>query len=158
MANLQTYFPKTGKVHAEGRYIKHLGVTAPKCCASAGAVSRFHYVIPTDLAVDCARCLNLISKEKTMAEDKGYWKRHMAGMYSYYRAGKILAHIQRQGAWYHISVSPLGQHERKIDIPRSQRTLAAAKEAAKREYTAASRNAIKEDQAALEHLKYIDML
>ncbi|MFE9850317.1 hypothetical protein ACFYPN_16105 [Streptomyces sp. NPDC005576] len=52
--NLQTH---TGKVHAPGAYYKQIKSRAPKCCASASAVARFHYIVPTDEPVDCHRCL-----------------------------------------------------------------------------------------------------
>lgn len=58
--NLQTH---TGTVHAPGKYYKALRTKAPKCCASASTVARFHYVIPVSLAVTCQKCLNLLAKE-----------------------------------------------------------------------------------------------
>lgn len=58
--NIQTH---TGKVHAPGRYYKQLRGVAPKCCASASAVMRYHYTAEVTAPVDCQRCLNALAKE-----------------------------------------------------------------------------------------------
>ena len=57
--NIKTH---TGVVHAPGKYYRALRAKAPKCCASASAVARFHYVIPVNLDVTCKKCLNLLAK------------------------------------------------------------------------------------------------
>lgn len=58
--NLATH---TGLVHAPGRYFKQIRSNAPKCCASASAVMRMHYLIPTNQPVTCKRCLVALAKE-----------------------------------------------------------------------------------------------
>lgn len=57
-SNLRTH---TGKVHAPGAYYKQIKSKAPKCCASASAVARFHYIVPTAEPVDCRRCLTALA-------------------------------------------------------------------------------------------------
>lgn len=60
--NLRTH---TGTVHAPGRAWKQLrGEIAPKCAASASAVMRWHYILPTDEDVTCKRCLAALAKEE----------------------------------------------------------------------------------------------
>ncbi|SCD41019.1 hypothetical protein GA0115251_106926 [Streptomyces sp. TverLS-915] len=59
--NLQTH---TGVVHASGARTKALPVgRAPKCCASRSALARYHFLIPTEQAVTCRRCLAALAKE-----------------------------------------------------------------------------------------------
>lgn len=61
-SNLMTH---TGRVHAPGRSFKQLrGGLAPKCCASASALARYHFITPTSQHVDCMRCLALLAKEQ----------------------------------------------------------------------------------------------
>lgn len=60
-SNLMTH---TGAVHAPGRTWKALGDNVgPKCAASASAVARWHFVIPTDNPVTCKRCLAALAKK-----------------------------------------------------------------------------------------------
>ncbi|EDY43951.1 hypothetical protein [Streptomyces sp. SPB074] len=61
--NLQTH---TGVVHASGARTKALPVgRAPKCCASRSALARYHFLIPTEQAVTCRRCLAALAKESS---------------------------------------------------------------------------------------------
>ena len=58
--NLQTH---TGVVHASGRQARGIaGGLAPKCCASNAALSRFHFLVPTELEVTCQRCAAALAK------------------------------------------------------------------------------------------------
>lgn len=57
--NLRTH---TGAVHAPGRYFASIGGTAPKCCASANSVARYHFIVPTTDEVTCKKCMNLLAK------------------------------------------------------------------------------------------------
>jgi hypothetical protein len=60
-SNLMTH---TGAVHAPGRTWKALGGNVgPKCAASASAVARWHFVIPTATPVTCKRCLAAQAKD-----------------------------------------------------------------------------------------------
>lgn len=53
--NLATH---TGMVHRSGRRARSIaGGLAPKCCASLAALSRYHYLVPTEADVTCKRCL-----------------------------------------------------------------------------------------------------
>lgn len=58
--NVRTH---TGMVHAPGKAFKGLrGQVAPKCCASASAVSRFHFIVPTSDPVTCKRCIASLAR------------------------------------------------------------------------------------------------
>jgi hypothetical protein len=57
--NLQTH---TGMVHAPGRFDTSIRGNAPKCCASASAVSRYHYLAPVTGEVTCRRCIAALAK------------------------------------------------------------------------------------------------
>lgn len=59
-ANLQTH---TGTVHAPGRYNKRVRGNVPKCCTSASAIARMHYLVDVDAPVTCKRCLAALAKE-----------------------------------------------------------------------------------------------
>ena len=59
-SNVRTH---TGMVHAPGKAFKGLrGQVAPKCCASASAVSRFHFIVPTSDPVTCKRCSTSLAR------------------------------------------------------------------------------------------------
>jgi hypothetical protein len=58
----------TGAVHAPGRYFKQLSAIGPKCIASASALARWHFGIPTDSDVTCRRCLAALAKEAGSAK------------------------------------------------------------------------------------------
>jgi hypothetical protein len=52
--NLMTH---TGMVHKSGRRVRGVaGGLAPKCCASLSALSRYHFLVPTEAEVTCKRC------------------------------------------------------------------------------------------------------
>ncbi len=58
--NLLTH---TGMVHASGRRARGIaGGLAPKCCASSTALSRYHFLIPTEAEVTCQRCAAALAK------------------------------------------------------------------------------------------------
>jgi hypothetical protein len=47
----------TGVVHLSGRSARGIaGGLAPKCCASNAALSRYHFLVPTEQPVTCKRC------------------------------------------------------------------------------------------------------
>ncbi|MFE5912069.1 hypothetical protein ACFQ6B_23710 [Streptomyces wedmorensis] len=47
----------TGVVHLSGRRARGIaGGLAPKCCASNAALSRYHFLVPTEQPVTCKRC------------------------------------------------------------------------------------------------------
>jgi hypothetical protein len=60
MTNLKTH---TGAVHAPGSFFRAIAGIGPKCAASANALMRYHYIIPTEDEVTCKRCLARLAKE-----------------------------------------------------------------------------------------------
>ncbi|MFE3123695.1 hypothetical protein ACFXHD_09770 [Streptomyces hydrogenans] len=47
----------TGVVHKSGRRARGIaGGLAPKCCAGNAALSRYHFLVPTEQPVTCKRC------------------------------------------------------------------------------------------------------